>query len=71
MRHRTCRIRGRLVFIGLLALTAPFLARAQEKPATESQAPGFSLQSVTADSTIRLSDFVDKKIVIVHFWKSR
>ena len=62
--------RRHIFFIFLLTLTCIGLSRAQEKPVTGSAAPDFSLLSVTADSTVRLSDYVDKKIVIVHFWKS-
>ena len=35
-----------------------------------SKAPDFKLPSLEKDQTISLSDYVNKKIVIVHFWKS-
>ena len=36
-----------------------------------SKAPDFSLTVAGTDTTITLSDFVDQKIVIVHFWKTK
>lgn len=36
-----------------------------------SRAPDFTLSVAGSDTTITLSDFVDQKIVIVHFWKSK
>jgi hypothetical protein len=38
---------------------------------TGSQAPDFTLPAIKSEEQITLSDFKDKKIVIVHFWKSR
>ena len=35
-----------------------------------AKAPDFKLPSLEKDQTISLSDYVNKKIVIVHFWKS-
>ena len=35
-----------------------------------TKAPDFKLPSIEKDQTVSLSDFVNKKIVIVHFLKS-
>ena len=39
--------------------------------AVGTKAPDFKLPSTEKDQTISMSDFVSKKIIIVHFWKSR
>jgi hypothetical protein len=41
-----------------------------EDLAKGTKAPDFKLPSTEKEQTITLSDFVSKKIVIVHFWKS-
>ena len=38
---------------------------------TGTVAPDFSLPAIESEEQITLRDFKDKKIVIVHFWKSR
>lgn len=38
---------------------------------TGTKAPDFSLPVIESEEQITLSDFKDRKIVIVHFWKSR
>jgi peroxiredoxin len=44
---------------------------ADDKIEVGTKAPEFSLQAVGAEDTVALTDFVSKKIVIVHFWKSK
>ena len=39
--------------------------------AVGTKAPDFKLPSTEKEQTVILSDFVSKKIVIVHFWKSK
>jgi peroxiredoxin len=39
--------------------------------AVGTPAPDFRLPSIGTGGDIGLKDFVNKKIVIVHFWKSR
>ena len=59
----------RLVFLFLwLGLMGAFAGG--EDLSVGSKAPNFKLPSLEKDQTISLSDFVNKKIVIVHFWKS-
>jgi hypothetical protein len=36
-----------------------------------SPAPDFSLPCIGSEKPVVLSDYMDKKIVIVHFWKSK
>ena len=52
----------------VLIITLPLIS---EDLKVGSRAPDFRLPVALSDSTISLSDFIDKKIVIVHFWKSR
>ena len=39
--------------------------------AVGTPAPDFRLPSIGSGGEIGLKDYLDKKIVIVHFWKSR
>jgi hypothetical protein len=60
-----------IVLTTVLLLLAAIPLVAGDKVKVGAQAPEFKLPVVLSDSTITLSDFVNKKIVIVHFWKSR
>ena len=60
-----------LPFLFIFMVISVFPLFAEDKLAVGSKAPDFSLPVVGADKPIAMSDFVDKKIVIVHFWKSR
>jgi hypothetical protein len=64
-RHGTIRL---LIAVTLCLITASAISSDRVKVGTK--APDFKLPVVLSDSTISLSDFIDKKIVIVHFWKS-
>ena len=57
------------LFIFMVISLLPLIA--EDKLEVGSKAPEFSLPVVGSDEPIVMSDFVDKKIVIVHFWKSR
>ncbi len=59
-----------LMIIPFLFLFAGSSAYAQSRFGIGSHAPDFTLQQAGSDETVTLSDFVDKKIVIVHFLKS-
>jgi len=62
----------RHLFILLLLLSiAGVPLHANDKLDIGSKAPDFSLPAIGAEKTVSLTDFVNKKIVIVHFWKSR
>jgi hypothetical protein len=64
----------RRLLICTLVLTL-WIAAGSAFAATElevgSKAPDFTLTVAGTDTSITLSDFVDQKIVIVHFWKSK
>ena len=53
----------------LLAILTALPAKAQLH--VGDTAPEFKLKQVNAKGQVALSDFRDKKIVIVHFWKSK
>ena len=58
-----------VVLIGLLLIsTALFSA---EELSVGSKAPDFTLPVLGKEKPVSLSDYINKKIVIVHFWKSR
>ncbi len=59
-----------LLFFILLSGGKNGTAAAPEKLKLGEAAPDFSLPRVDTGATVKLSDFRDKKIVIVHFWKS-
>ena len=65
------RNRSNHFFIVVILLLAALPVLAGDKVEVGSKAPEFKLPVALSDSTISLSDFVDKKVVIVHFWKSR
>lgn len=56
-----------MLAIMLLSLLSPALAEIE----AGEKAPDFTLPAVGAEDPVSLSDYIDKKIVIVHFWKSR
>ena len=60
-----------LPFLLIFMVLSLFPLYAEDKLEVGSKAPEFSLPAEGADKPIAMSDFVDKKIVIVHFWKSR
>lgn len=60
----------RMLLIGMLLLSI-IPALGQSRLPVGSDAPDFTLTSANTEGDITLSDFVDKKVVIVHFWKSR
>ena len=47
------------------------LQAAPDKLKPGAEAPQFSLKDVQTGEKVNLSAFKDKKIVIVHFWKSK
>ena len=66
------RMRRAVFFLSLVMITlivTPVFSKVELE--VRSKAPDFTLAVAGADSSITLSDFVDKKIVIVHFWKSK
>lgn len=67
------RIRQVLLPVLAVLFTAAFtqLSAAPDKLKPGQKAPAFSLKDVNTGETVSLSDFVDKKIVIVHFWKAK
>ena len=60
-------LRSSMLAIMLLSLLSPALAEIE----VGEKAPDFTLPAVGAEDPVSLSDYIDKKIVIVHFWKSR
>ena len=67
------RINKALVFVldVLFAAAWANLAAAPDKLKPGQKAPEFTLKNVMNGEKVSLSDFVDKKIVIVHFWKAK
>jgi hypothetical protein len=59
-----------LFILILCGLSTSSRIRAEGLP-LGSPAPGFRLPLADGPGEVALSDFVNKKIVIVHFWKSR
>ena len=55
----------------LLLFIAGVSLHANDKLDIGSKAPDFSLPTIGAEKPVSLADFVNKKMVIVHFWKSR
>ncbi len=60
-----------LILIPLILFIIGIPLLAQNKLETGTKAPDFSLPCIGSEKPMVLSDYVDKKIVIVHFWKSR
>ena len=58
-------------FILLFLTISVISAFADDKLPVGSKAPDFSLPVIGSDKSISISDYINKKIVIVHFWKSR
>jgi peroxiredoxin len=54
----------------LLLSFAAFLSYSQDGLKVGTKAPDFELPSVTGKK-VALREFADRKIVIVHFWKSK
>ena len=62
----------RNLFIPFLLLYIAWVSlHANDKLDIGSKAPDFTLPAIGAEKAVSLTDFVNKKIVIVHFWKSR
>ncbi len=64
-------MKGFHIFIIGMLLVAIIPAFGQSRLPIGSDAPDFTLPSANTEGSVTLSDYVDKKVVIVHFWKSR
>ncbi len=56
-----------ILFLGVFFTIVPVSAQLK----VGDTAPAFKLHNVNTKKFVTLSDFIDKKIVIVHFWKSK
>ena len=59
-----------LILLAAFLLSTPAIF-AQDHLEEGTKAPDFSLPAVNQEELVSLSDFLDKKIVIVHFWKPK
>ncbi|MBN2415384.1 redoxin domain-containing protein [bacterium] len=61
-----------VIALAVLLVTAwTNLAAAPDKLKPGDKAPDFTLKDVNTGKMVTLSDFTNKKIVIVHFWKAK
>ncbi|OVE78592.1 hypothetical protein BVY01_05020 [bacterium I07] len=64
-------MRSHKIWFTILLMSSAFSLPASSAVKKGSPAPDFSIKKAGSEETVTLSDFKDKKIVIVHFWKSR
>jgi Cu/Ag efflux protein CusF len=60
---------GAVFIISIISIAVN--AKASDGLAAGTAAPDFRLPLADGTGEVRLSDFMNKKIVIVHFWKSK
>jgi len=71
MKRKAHMLKGASVLLAVLSSIAFLDVRAQEGLRPGVKAPDFELPSIGNSNRTALREFQNKKIVIVHFWKSK
>ena len=67
----TLTVKKMLCSIPLILFLTTISVFASDKLPAGSKAPDFAFPCIGSDDPVTMSDFVNKKVILVHLWKSK